>query len=413
MYKLSLEFSKLDKKLREKALKAVDKKALYGEDVDLDRYGEGEKDLSSITNLNELDENERKALTDVGIQEENRSGSYLQFDNSVLLELQIQEGIEVMSIFKALEKYDWLKDYWWNAVAVDQDKFTAYSQLHEPMGYFIRAKPYIKSEFPVQSCLYIKSGGTVQNVHNIIVAEEGSELDVITGCAVGEKTEDALHIGISEFFVKRDATLSFTMIHSWGEGVAVRPRSAAIIEENGTFFSNYVNMRRTKSIQMYPTAYCVGKNSMARYSTVMVAREGSKIDIGSRSVLKAEGSKTEMISRAIGLGGEAYIRGDIEGEAEDVKGHLECRGLMLKDEGFIFSIPELKASLQNLDLSHEAAIGKIAEDEIFYLMTRGLSAEEATAAIVRGFLNVETKGLPKALDEEMRKTIEASLSSML
>jgi hypothetical protein len=403
----------IDRELDEVALKAAAKKARYGEDVDLDRYKEGKRDLSPISDLNELGEEERRTLMDVGIQEEGRSGSYLQFDSSVLLEAQAQEGVEVMSIKKAIEKYDWLREYWWKAVAVDQDKFTAYSQLHEPGGYFIRAKPYAVSEFPAQSCLYMKSAGSLQNVHNIIIAEEGSKLDVITGCAIGEKTEDALHIGISEFFVKKDATLSFTMIHSWGEGVTVRPRSGAIIEENGTFFSNYVNMRRTKSIQMYPTAYCVGPNSMARYSTVLVAREESKIDVGSRSVLKAPRSRTEMISRAIGLGGEAYIRGGIEGESEGVKGHLECRGLMLRDEGFIYSIPELKATLQNLDLSHEAAIGKIAEDEIFYLMTRGLSEDEATSAIVRGFLNVEIKGLPKILDEEIRRTIEASLSSML
>lgn len=410
---LDSEFSELNKMLNERAQEAVDKRSRYGEDVDIGRFGEGERDFSPINDLSELSESEKKELMDVGIQEEARSGSYLQFDNSVIFELEAQEGIEIMSIPRAMEKYDWFRDYWWKAVAVDQDKFTAYAQLHEPMGYFIRAKPHTTSKFPVQSCLYIKSPGSVQNVHNVVIAEEGSKLDVITGCAVGEETGDALHIGISEFFVKKGATLSFTMIHSWGEGVTVRPRSVAVVEEEGTFFSNYINMRHTRSIQMYPTAYCVGKNSMARYSTVLVSREGSKIDVGSRAVLKAPGARTEMISRAIGLGGEVCLRGDIEGEAKEVKGHLECMGLMLSDKGYILSIPELKASLQDLDLSHEAAIGKIAEGEIFYLMTRGLSEEEAIAAIVRGFLNVEITGLPKALDDEIKRTIETSLGSML
>jgi len=391
----------------ERALKAVDKKASFGKDVDISRYKKEEQGTKRI------EKEDRKKLLDVGVQEESRSGSYLQFDNSVVEELQLQKGIEIMSIQKAMEKYDWLKDYWWKAVEVDQDKFTAYAQLHKPAGYFIRALPNSESKFPVQSCLYIKSNRIVQGVHNVIIAEENSKLDVITGCAAGEKTKDALHIGISEFFVKKNATVSFTMIHSWGESVVVRPRSGTIIEENGTFLSNYINMRRSKSIQMYPTSYCVGRNSIARYNTILVAKEGSRADIGSRTVLRGEGSKTEMISRAISTGGEAYLRGDIKGEAPEVKGHIECRGLMLEDKGFICSIPELKGSFKDSDLSHEAAIGKIADEEIFYLMSKGLSEEDATAAIVRGFLNVEIRGLPPLLDKEIKRTIETSLKSML
>ena len=401
--------AELSEELNKRALKAISKKSKFGEDVDLERYKEEGESLKKT----EVSKADRKKLLDVGVQEKSRSGSYLQFDSSVLEERQLQGGIEVMNISRALKKYEWLKDYWWKAVAVNQDKFTAYSQLHRPMGYFIRALPHAKSEFPVQACLYIKKKGTVQSVHNLIIAEEGSKLDVITGCAVGEGTKDALHIGISEFFVKKNATVSFTMIHSWGENVIVRPRSTAIVEENGTFLSNYINMRKSGSTQMYPTSYCVGKNSTVRYNTILVAPEGSNIDVGSRTVLKAEGSKTEMISRVISTGGNAYVRGDIDGQAKNVRGHLECRGLILGDKGFVYSVPELRAGLKDLDLSHEAAIGKIAEEEIFYLMTKGLSEEEATAVIVRGFLNVDIRGLPPLLDKEIKRTIETSLSSML
>lgn len=393
-----------DEVLDKRATAALNKKAPYGEDIDIEEYEEPHT-------TPEMSPGDREKLLDVGIQENDRSGTYVQFDASVLREEASQKGIEVMSINRALEKYDWLKDYWWKAVQVDQDKYTAYSQLHPVRGYFIRALPGVKSEFPVQACLYMKSSDILQNVHNIIIAEEGSELDVVTGCAVGEKSSRGLHIGISEFYVKKNAKLSFTMIHSWGEEVAVRPRSGAIVEENGTFLSNYVNMRPTRSTQMYPTAYAK-ENATVRYSTIVVAKEGSNIDVGSRAHLEGRGARTEMISRSISTGGDAYLRGDIIGKAEGVKGHLECRGLILGDKGMIYSVPELTATLSDVDLSHEAAIGKIADEEIFYLMSRGLSEEEATSVIVRGFLNVDIKGLPPALDAEIKRIIDSSVGSL-
>ena len=102
--------------------------------------------------------------------------------------------------------------------------------------------------------------------------------------------------------------------------------------------------------------------------------------------LNAERAKTDIISRAITTGGNIIARGYIEGSAPDVKGHLECRGLILHEEGMIHAIPELKGNLAGIDLSHEPAVGKIAEEEVEYLMARGLTRTEATAAIVRGFL---------------------------
>ncbi|MDY6986127.1 MAG: SufD family Fe-S cluster assembly protein [Candidatus Thermoplasmatota archaeon] len=386
----------------ERAREALNKKAPYGEDISIEDYEEP-------TATSSVDPGDRERLLDIGIQESGRSGTYMQFDSSVLREETLQEGIEVMSINRALEKYDWLRDYWWKAVQVDQDKYTAYSQLHPVRGYFIRALPGVKSRFPVQSCLYMKGSDILQNVHNIIIAEEGSELDIITGCATGEKSNRGLHIGVSEFYVKKGAKLSFTMIHSWGEDVAVRPRSGAIVE--GTFLSNYVNMRPTRSIQMYPVSYAKD-NATVRYSTIVVAKEGSNVDVGSRTHLEGKGAKTEMISRGISTGGNAYLRGDIVGKAEGVKGHLECRGLILGEKGMVYSVPELTATLSDVDLSHEAAIGKIAEEEIFYLMSRGLSEEEATSVIVRGFLSVDIKGLPPALDAEIKKIIDSSISSL-
>jgi Fe-S cluster assembly scaffold protein SufB len=203
------------------------------------------------------------------------------------------------------------------------------------------------------------------------------------------------------------------MIHSWAPEIAVRPRTGVIVEEGGVFLSNYVIMKPVRSLQMSPLARCVGDNSVVRFNSILVALPGSSMDIGSRVILGARGARTEIISRAITKGGNITARGYIEGNAPDVKGHLECRGLILRDEGMIYAVPELKGLLAGVDLSHEAAVGKIAEEEIEYLMMRGLTRDEATATIVRGFLRVEIEGLPPELNLELQRAIEASQKEVM
>jgi Fe-S cluster assembly scaffold protein SufB len=313
-----------------------------------------------------------------------------------------------MATSQALEKHDWLSDYWWQAVAVDTDKYTANIELNQHNGYFIRALPGYKTIYPVQACLYLEKARLAQNVHNIIIAEENSELHIITGCTTASEEEAGLHLGVSEFYIKKGAKVTFTMIHNWSPEVAVRPRSAAIIEEDGLLLSNYVLMKPVRSLQMYPVARCVGENAVVRFNSILVAGRGSSLDVGSRVILNAKGAKTEIISRTITTGGNITARGYIEGNAPDVKGHLECRGLILTEEGVIHAIPELKGTLAGIDLSHEAAVGKIAEEEVEYLMARGLTQSEATATIVRGFLKVDIEGLPPLLSAELQKAIEAS-----
>jgi len=394
-----------------KAKAAAEKKAAFGEDLDLNKYSrEGdkhpyEKDPAA------LPRETKETMLAAGIILDNpgqRSGTFLQLDNTPVHFSTQQEGVEVMALSQAIDKYNWLPDYMWKAQSVDADKYTANVELHDSDGYFIRALPGQKTIFPVQACLYLEKSKLVQNVHNIIIAEEGSELHIITGCASGSREEPGLHIGVSEFFIKKGAKVTFTMIHTWNPEIAVRPRTTTIVEEGGLFMSNYLLMKPVNNLQMNPTARCVGEKSTVRFNSILVAGKGTSLDIGSRVLLEAKDARTEIISRAITIGGSIIARGYIEGDAPDVKGHLECRGLILGEKGMIYSIPELKGNLAGIDLSHEAAVGKIAEEEVEYLMARGLTRDEATAAIVRGFLRVDIEGLPPMLSAELRKAVEAS-----
>ncbi len=397
------------------AKEAADKAAAYGSDIDLEAFSPETaahpylEDLSALSQV----EQERMLRAGVDVAARNRSGTFIQKDLSVVHSRSTQEGMEIMDIEEAREKYDWLDDYWWKAVAVDMDKYTARAELHQEHGYFIRALPGARSVYPLQACLYLAEENLAQDVHNIVIAEEGSELHIITGCATAPHVRSGLHVGISEFYVKKGAKLSFTMIHNWAEHMAVRPRSATIVEEGGLFLSNYICMQPVATLQMYPVTYLVGEGSTARYNSILVAHPGSEMDVGARVLLKARGARAEIISRAITNGGKIIARGHIRGEVPGIKAHLECKGLILSDEGVIHAIPELEGYRQDVDLSHEAAVGKIAQEEIEYLMARGLSEEEATATIVRGFLHVQVEGLPPELKAEMDRAAALSEKSLL
>lgn len=393
--------------MKKKAKDAAGKPAPFGPDIDLGAYSARAKAHGQLAGLNELPvEVQGKALA-VGVDSEEgcRRGSFFQMDHSVVFSAAYQKGLEVMDIDEALEKYDWLKDYWWRALAADTDKYTAQAELKPHHGYFLRALPGAKAEFPLQACLYMTQDGIAQNVHNIIIAEEGSELHIITGCTTAPRVRSGLHIGISEFYVRKNARLTFTMIHNWAPDVAVRPRSAAIVEENGVFLSNYICLKPVRTLQMYPTAYCVGENATVRFNSILLSPEGANMDVGARVYLRAKGSRAEAVSKVITTGGNVVARGHFIGEAEGVKAHLECRGLILSEKGKIHAIPELEGSAKDLDMTHEAAVGKIAPEEIEYLMARGMTGEEATAAIVRGFLDIEMKGVPESIGDEIRRAL--------
>jgi len=401
---------------KDKAKAAAAKPATFGEDIDLGAYVSSAEEQPYQTDPSKLPAKAKKRMLEAGVILDDpgqRTGTFIQMDNAPVHSSARQEGVEVMAISQALKKYDWLLDYWWRAVAVDTDKYTASVELNQYNGYFIRTLPGYKTIYPVQTCLYLAKARLAQNVHNIIIAEENSELHIITGCTTASNEEAGLHLGVSEFYIKKGAKVTFTMIHNWNPEVAVRPRSAAIIEENGLFLSNYVLMKPVHSLQMYPTARCVGENAVVRFNSILVAAPGSSLDVGSRVILNAKGAKTEIISRAISTGGSIVARGYIEGNALDVKGHLECRGLILMGEGIIHAIPELKGTLAGIDLSHEAAVGKIAEEEVEYLMARGLTRNEATATIVRGFLRVDIEGLPPVLGAELQRAVEASEKDLM
>ncbi len=363
-----------------------------------------------LTELIEDKDREIVASSGMDFSEEMRSASFLQEDNRIILYRSLLDGVEIMSIEDALRTYPEIKRKYWGRAFSSLGK--EYPRDTEG-GYFIRVKKGKEVSLPIQACLFLKKNKFHQRVHNIIVVEEGARVYLITGCSASRAASESFHLGISEFFIHKGGYLNFTMIHSWKEDISVRPMSIALVEEGATFVSNYVCLKPVREVVMYPVAVLSGKEARASFNSLILSHQGSLQDIGSRVIFKESSTQAEIISRAVSLGGKIIARGHLKAERENVKAHLECRGLVVSKKGTIHAIPELETDFRDVDLFHEAAIGRISKEEIEYLCSRGMTRNQAQSVIIRGFMNVDVLALPPLLQKEIKdledKTLEGSL----
>lgn len=378
----------------------------YGPDLDLGRYELG---VPSISESLEVNVSAKEASSRVGIGDVSKV-SYVQVDEvamyKALEDALGRYGVKVMPLRRALSELPNVRELVWRLVRPDLDKYTAASYLYGgELGYFIYVPPKTEVPIPIYACLTITKDRKAQFAHNVVYVDEYSVAHIVTGCAVPHGIKDGLHVGISEFYVGRGAKLTFSMIHAWSEGLHVRPRTAVSVAEGGEYLSYYVVYSPVASIQTYPSV-SLATNGKA-YLTSIVAGSGHGIyDIGSKVVLSGQGSSAEIVSRVVASGhSKVYARSEIV--ADDVsKGHVECLGLLLSENSEIHSIPVITSRKPGALLSHEAAIGIIAEEELEYLMSRGFNENEAKSIIVRGFINVEIRGLPLTIVMEIDRLLD-------
>ena len=375
-----------------------------GPDLDLDHFLiEPDTPRPVMISPDQVEPADIEVMASLGVYVEGvaRSGTYILRDFHPLCLVADSDDIELLPIADALKRYDWLREkYYWKAVPADLDEYTVRcASAPEPQGYFVRVKKGAKVPFPVQACLYIARDGIAQAVHNVVILEEDSELHLITGCATGPGVEIGAHLGVSEQYIGKNAKLTSTMVHNWGPKMVVRPRSGTIVEAGGTFVSNYCSLRPARNVQSEPRAWLNGEGASAKYTTVILGSDGSTIDTGGEVYLNAENTSAELAHRAVCTGGRIYQRGLLIGNAP-CRAHVDCAGMVLNagEEGFIQSIPGLKALHPEARMSHEASIGKIVPEQVEYLQSRGMEEREAISMIVRGFLGANISSLGSELD---------------
>lgn len=354
-----------------------------------------------------FDEGTKATLKKVAYDDkEKRSASFLAKDWDILDAHSATEGLEILPIETALQKYEWLKDLFFTLVEKDKDKYVKEVASSDVMlGYFIRVKAGVKITLPVYTCYMINSDKFTQCTHNIIIAEEDSELHLISGCTANAHVTSGRHLGVTEYFIKENATVTSTMIHSWGKEVEVYPRSAAHVSKNAKFISNYVALSSVKYLQMDPVAI-IEESGLGEFYSVIYAPENSRFDIGSTVILNGNGASSEVISRVVSNGGEVTTRGKIIGEQPNGRGAMACNGLLLSGKGYIHAIPELVGKDPRLELSHEASVGMISKDELAYLMASGIPEEKAKSLIIEGFLDLKIPSLPEYLQSQINDIIK-------
>jgi len=387
----------------------------YGSRVDIGKYLGLAEDSEKIERMDDLPEGILGRLNNIGIdsKEQSKAGTYVQFDNSVIYK-KLHSNLELLSLEEAVQDERFVQDYYWKLIDVGQDKFTASAKLFGKAGYVIVTKPGQVVDMPVQTCLFIKSPVSFQAPHNVVVADEGSTVHVVTGCGIVPESV-GLHVGITEFYVKKGATVTFTMIHDWAPTTHVRPRTAAVVEEGGVFISSYVNLssKGLASFQSYPSVHLKGDRARAFLSSLVVGKASSDIDLGSSVLITGRESKAQIVSKSISKDDSKIVaRAKIQAKASGSKGHIECRGLMLSDTSRITAVPELDSTAKDVELTHEAAVGRLAEEEIFYLMSKGLKRDEAISVLVRGFLEVKVPGLPPILERQIKYAADQSVKGL-
>ncbi|MEM1619531.1 MAG: SufD family Fe-S cluster assembly protein [Fervidicoccaceae archaeon] len=393
--------------MRRPSSEVLKKPAPYGPDIDLEAYEVGKPEVGGP---------ESAPPSILGTAPERLGidasrASYVQVNELALYKAMERSlaryGVRVIPLALALRDSGLARELAWRIVDPETDKYTAYAYEHGgELGYFIFVPPGTKLPTPIYSCLAITSNRRAQLAHNVIYVGESSEVHVVTGCAVPHGVREGLHIGVSEFYVGRGARLTFSMIHAWAEGLHVRPRTAVKVEEGGEFVSYYVIYSPVASLQTFPRVEL--ERSARLYSASVIAGSGSGIyDVGSKAVLAGEGSSAEIISRVVARdNSRVFSRAEIVGKGRETRGHVECLGLLLSRGSAITSIPEITSESLEARLSHEAAIGMLAQEELEYLMSKGFSEDEAKSVLVRGFMSVEAPGIPSVVRAEIDKILD-------
>jgi Fe-S cluster assembly scaffold protein SufB len=391
----------------EEVKRALQKPSPYGPDIDLSAY---EADRAELVFKEPSGEVSLSARERVGISVD--QATYVQVGETVFARAMAEKlfreyGVVVKPLFKALKEESVAQRLAWGLIKADQDKYTAYAYLYGgEAGYYVYVPPGVRVPVPIYTCLSLFSDNRVQTAHNVVYVDEGSEAIVTTGCLVPHGVRGGLHIGLSEFYVAEKARLVFAMIHSWGEGTNVRPRTIARVSEGGEYLSYYSIYSPVASIQAYPRVH-LGRGASAKLVSVIAGSGPGIYDIGGGAVLEGEDSSAEIISRIIASRGSRIVsRSSIEALSSPAKGHIECLGVMLDNKSSIETIPVLRTSVEGAELTHEAAIGMLSGEKLEYLMARGLTEEEARSVLLRGYLTAEVKGIPPSVKAEIDRITE-------
>ena len=356
-----------------------------------------------------IPEAERKALAGAGAQYE----SDVIYHN--LKKEWEDQGVIFLDCDEALKKYPELvkKYFMTSCVSPNLHKFAALHAAVWSGGTFIYIPKNVKLTMPLQAYFRMNAKRGGQFEHTLIIVDENAEMQYIEGCSAPQYEANSLHAGCVEIHVLKGARMKYSSIENWSKNTYNLNTKRAIVHEDGIM--DWVNGNMGSKITMlYPCSILMGKNAKTDYLGIAYAGEGQWQDTGCKVYHLAPGTSSTIISKGISKnGGISSYRGlvNVKKGAINSKSNVRCDGLMLDNKSKATTLPSIEVEDNDVNIAHEAAVGKIGEDKLFYLMSRGLNEEEATKLIVSGFIEPLVKELPLEYAIELNRLIELEIEN--
>jgi Fe-S cluster assembly protein SufB len=323
-----------------------------------------------------------------------------------------RRGIIFTDMDSALREHpDIVKQYFGTIIPAADNKFSALNTAVWSGGSFIYVPPGVEVEIPLQAYFRINQENMGQFERTLIIVDEDAYVHYVEGCSAPIYTSDSLHSAVVEIIVKRNGRCRYTTIQNWSNNVYNLVTKRAAAYENGIM--EWVDGNLGSKVTMkYPSVYCLGEHAKGEILSIAYAGEGQHQDAGGKVIHAAPNTQSSITSKSISKdGGRAGYRGlvRIEEGADHSKSHVICDALILDDESRSDTYPYMEIEEESAAVSHEATVSKVSDEQLFYLMSRGLSETEAMQMIVRGFIEPITKELPLEYAVELQRLVELQM----
>ena len=395
---------------------------LSGLDYDDIRYYVSHSEKSE-RNWDDVPDDIKNTFDRLGIPEAEQkylSGAGGQYDSEVVYH-DMKKGLTDLGVIfldpeTALKEHpDIFEEHFGTVIPTLDNKFSALNSAVWSGGSFIYVPKGVKIDYPLQAYFRINSESMGQFERTLIIADEGSQIHYVEGCTAPAYTSASLHSAVVEIICKKNSRVRYSTIQNWSGNVYNLVTKRAIAEEGAVM--EWVDGNLGSRVTMkYPSVYLNGENAHGEILSIAFAGEGQHQDTGGKIVHNAPNTSSKIISKSISKGGgRTSYRGLIKvgKDASDCKSNVVCDALMLDEDSQSDTYPYIEVDNNDVNVEHEARVSKIGEEQLFYLMSRGLSEEDASAMIVNGFIEPLVKELPMEYAVELNKLIQLQMEGSI
>jgi len=367
----------------------------------------------------DVPENIKRTFDKLGIPEAEQkflAGLGAQYDSEMVYH-KVQEhlekqGVIFLSIEDGLRQHpDLFKEYFGTVIPIEDNKFAALNSAVWSGGSFIYIPKGVKVDLPLQAYFRLNMANIGQFERTLIIADEGAVVHYVEGCTAPIYTSDSFHSGVIEIVVKKDARVRYTTIQNWSTNVYNLVTQRAMVHERATMEWVDANLG-SKLTMKYPSCYLMGAGAHGEILSMAFAGKGQHQDAGGKMIHFAPHTSSKITSKSISkAGGRTSYRGllKVHKNAEDVRSNVVCDALLLDETSRSDTYPYIEIDAEDVTIGHEASVSKVGEEQLFYLMSRGLSNEEATTMVVSGFIEPLVKELPMEYAIEMNRLIQLQM----